>query len=89
MDNVYDNIVWNGFKSSFIGLIVVNATFNNISAISYRLVLLVEETGVSGENQCETFSHNVVSCKPRLSGIRTHTVSESRVTRLLTYVVTT
>jgi hypothetical protein len=88
MDNAYDNIVWNGFKSSFVGLIVVNATFNNISAISCRLVLLVEETGVSGENHCEAFSHNV-SCTPRLSGVRTHTVSESRVTRLLTKVVTT
>ena len=89
MDNVYDNIAWNGFKSSFAGLIVVNATFNNISAISWRLVLLVEETEVSGENHCETFSHNVVSSTPRLSGVRTHTVSESRVTRLLTKVVTT
>jgi hypothetical protein len=29
---------------------VVNATFNNISAISWRSVLLVEETGVPGEN---------------------------------------
>jgi hypothetical protein len=30
--------------------VVFNATFNNISAISWRSVLLVEETGVSGEN---------------------------------------
>jgi len=29
---------------------VFNATFNNISAISWRLVLSVEETGVPGEN---------------------------------------
>jgi hypothetical protein len=29
------------------GFMVLNATFNNISAISWRLVLLVEETGVS------------------------------------------
>jgi Leucine-rich repeat (LRR) protein len=28
-----------------IDLIVLNATFNNISAISWRSVLLVEETG--------------------------------------------
>jgi hypothetical protein len=28
---------------------VFNASFNNISAISWRLVLLVEETGVPGE----------------------------------------
>jgi hypothetical protein len=29
---------------------VLNATFSNISAISWRPVLLVEEVGVSGEN---------------------------------------
>ena len=29
---------------------VFNATFNNISVISWRPVLLVEETGVPGEN---------------------------------------
>jgi hypothetical protein len=29
---------------------VFNATFNNISAISWRSVLLLEETGVPGEN---------------------------------------
>jgi hypothetical protein len=29
---------------------VFNATFNNISAISWRSVLLVEETGVPEEN---------------------------------------
>jgi hypothetical protein len=29
---------------------VFNITFNNISAISWRSVLLVEETGVTGEN---------------------------------------
>jgi hypothetical protein len=28
----------------------LNATFNNISAISWRSVLFVEETGVPGEN---------------------------------------
>jgi hypothetical protein len=29
---------------------VFNATFNNILAMSWRFVLLVEETGVPGEN---------------------------------------
>jgi len=29
---------------------VFNATFNNISVISWQAVLLVEETGVLGEN---------------------------------------
>ena len=33
------------------------ATFNNISAISWQSVLLVEETGVSGENQRFVASH--------------------------------
>jgi len=33
-----------------IGFMVFNATFNNISAISWRSVLLVEDTGGPGEN---------------------------------------
>jgi len=46
---------------------VLDATFNNISLISWRSVLLVEETGVSGENHRpvashgQTLSHNFVS----------------------------
>jgi hypothetical protein len=32
------------------GFMVFNATFNNISVISWRSVLFVEETGVPGEN---------------------------------------
>jgi len=36
---------------------VFNATFNNISAISWRSVLLVEETGVHGEKQRSVVSH--------------------------------
>jgi hypothetical protein len=32
-------------------LMVFNATFNNISAISWQSVLFVEETGVPGESQ--------------------------------------
>ena len=51
---------------------VFNATFNNISVISWRSVLLVEETEVSGENHRpvtshqQILSHNVVSSAPRL-----------------------
>jgi hypothetical protein len=33
-----------------VGFMVFNATFNNISVISWHSVLLVEETGVLGEN---------------------------------------
>jgi len=36
---------------------VLNATFNNISVISWQLVLLVEETGVPGENHQPAASH--------------------------------
>jgi hypothetical protein len=63
---------------------VLNATFNNISVISWRSVLLVEEAGVPGENNrpatsyWQTLSHDVVSSTPRLSDIRTHTVSGDR-----------
>jgi len=38
-------------------LIVLNATFNNISVISWRSVLLVEETGGPGENHRPVASH--------------------------------
>ena len=54
-------------------VMLFNATFNNISAISWLSVLLVEETGVPGENHrpaaspCETLSPNVVSSTPLLS----------------------
>ena len=49
---------------------VFNAPFNNMSVISWRSVLLVEETGVPGENHqpvaihWQTLSHNVVSSAP-------------------------
>ena len=36
---------------------VFNATFNNISVISRRSVVLVEETEVPGENQRPVASH--------------------------------
>ena len=64
-----------------IRVMVFNATFNNISVISWRSVLLVEETGVLGKNyrptvsHWQTLSHNVVSSTHRLSGIRTDNVS--------------
>jgi hypothetical protein len=51
---------------------VFNATFNNISVISWWLVLLIYETGVPGannrpaESHVQTLSHKVVSSTPRL-----------------------
>jgi hypothetical protein len=40
------------FKEGVQGVraMVFNATFNNISVLSWRSILLVEETGVPGEN---------------------------------------
>jgi len=37
--------------------LVFNSTFNNSSAISWRLILLVEETGIPGENHRPAASH--------------------------------
>jgi hypothetical protein len=60
---------------------VFNATFNNISAISWQSVLLVGEIEEPGENQWpvpshwQTLSQNVVSSTPRLNGVRTHNIS--------------
>ena len=38
------------FEGVGVMVMMLNATFNNISAISWRSVLLVEETEVPGEN---------------------------------------
>ena len=51
-------------------VMVFNATFNDISVISWQSVLLVEETGVPEENHRpavshrQVLSHNVVSSTP-------------------------
>ena len=37
--------------SNIFGIMVFNATFNNISVISWRSVLLVEETGGPGNHR--------------------------------------
>jgi len=38
-------------------VMMFNATFNNISVISWRSVLLVDETGVLAENHRPVASH--------------------------------
>jgi hypothetical protein len=40
-----------------VAVVAVNATFNNISVISWRSVLLVEETGGPGENHRPIAGH--------------------------------
>ena len=56
---------------------VFNATFNNISVISWRSVLLVEKIRIPGENHQHVashklLSHNVVLSTPRHERARTH-----------------
>ena len=68
---------------------VFNATFNTISVILWRSVLLVEETGVSRENHrpvashSQTVSHNVVSSTPRLCYFSS-SLSQNCVSTILT-----
>ena len=69
------------------GVMLFKATFNNISVILCRSVLLVEETRVPGENHrpvashWQTLSHNSY----RLSGIQIHNVSGDRYWLQLPY----
>jgi hypothetical protein len=44
-------------KINMISVMVFNATYNNISVIPGQSVLLVEETGVPGENRRPAASH--------------------------------
>ena len=58
---------------------VFNATFNNISVISWRSVLLVEENEENrrpAASHWQTLSHNVVHLA--LIEIRTHNISGDR-----------
>jgi hypothetical protein len=61
------------------GFMMFNAIYNNISVISWWSVLLVEETGVPGENHrpaashWQTLSYNVVHLA--INGIWTHNIS--------------
>jgi hypothetical protein len=49
---------FNGYVLWLVWFMVFNATFNNISVISWRSVLLAEETGVPGENHPPVSSHS-------------------------------
>jgi hypothetical protein len=49
------------FNCLYVWFMVFNATFSNISAISGRPVLVVEEAGVSGENHRPNTSYGTIT----------------------------
>ena len=59
---------------------VFNATFDNILVISWQSVLLMEETGVCGENRrpVDKLYYKMLYLTPRMSGIQTHNFSGDR-----------
>jgi hypothetical protein len=61
VDSNFKNTVWLlltvNLVMTWVRFIVLNATFNNISAITWRSVLMVEETGVPRENHRPAARH--------------------------------
>jgi hypothetical protein len=83
-NSVFNINLWFKENAKRIVLLYFNATFNNISDISWWSVLLMEEIRVPGENHpavashWQTLSRNVVSSTPRLNRIWTHNFSGDR-----------
>ena len=52
-----DSTIGGSMNARGFGFMLFNTTFNNISVISWQSVLLMEETGVPGENHRAVASH--------------------------------
>ena len=63
-----------------VGFVVFNVTFSNISLTSWQSVLLVEETGIPGENHrsdashCQAYNKMQYRVHLDMSGIQSHNV---------------
>jgi hypothetical protein len=61
---------------------VLNSTFNNISVICWWSVLMIEETGVPGENHGQVASHIMFYRIGNRSEILCHSACEEQCTLL-------